>query len=545
MEGSRYRWLKRLGLALALLFVVTLAGVTIVAYRLNPIARAKAVELLEKEFGNVELVELDVQPIFGFRLTPSILARGKGLSIGLKDRNDVPPLISMNEFEVDIPVSGLLSEPVRLKKLTLDRLEIQIPPGRDDANGLGDPEPDGKRSPTGRDGVVGESHTEPGLNETPQAFVIEQIDADGTVLRILPKDPEKEPLQFDLHELELQSVGPREPMSFKASLDNAKPPGRIDTEGTFGPWRLDEPGMSPIQGSYVFEDADLSVFGGIAGLLCSEGSFSGRLGSIEVKGHTDTPDFRLEAVGRPVHLRTEFHAVVDGTSGDTHLRPVAAQIETSRFETSGDVAREPNARGKVVRLDARSSRARIEDFLRLAVKSDEPILRGDVRFQSNIVIPPGDVDIVQKLELDGTFEIEHATFPKSVQEKIQQLSETARGVKAEKNAGAEARVVSNLSGNFVLESGVMTMTDLTFSVPGAEVALDGTLGLVSKALDFRGVAELDAKLSEMTTGVPSTVLEFADLLFARDGKGAVFPVKITGTTDDPKVGLELGKLFKR
>jgi hypothetical protein len=118
-------------------------------------------------------------------------------------------------------------------------------------------------------------------------------------------------------------------------------------------------------------------------------------------------------------------------------------------------------------------------------------------------------------------------------------------VKAEKNAGAEARVVSNLSGNFVLESGVMTMTDLTFSVPGAEVALDGTLGLVSKALDFRGVAELDAKLSEMTTGVPSTVLEFADLLFARDGKGAVFPVKITGTTDDPKVGLELGKLFKR
>jgi hypothetical protein len=31
----------------------------------------------------------------------------------------------MNEFEVDIPVTGLLSEPVRLKKLTLDRLEIE------------------------------------------------------------------------------------------------------------------------------------------------------------------------------------------------------------------------------------------------------------------------------------------------------------------------------------------------------------------------------------------------------------------------------------
>jgi hypothetical protein len=512
------------GFAFALLIVLTYAGLTIVAYRLKPVARAKAVELLEKEFDRVQLDELEVQPFPGFLLTPTLLARGEGLAVSLKGREDAPPFVSMNEFEVELSVLGLLREPIRIEKLTLDRLEIQIPPGRDK--------------------VDKEEKTGSAKKPMPPVFVIDQMVADGTVLRILPKDPEKTPLQFDLHELKLQSVGLGEPMSFEAILDNPKPPGRIDTEGKFGPLRLDEPGMSPVSGSYVFKDADLSVFGGIAGTLYSEGSFRGRLGELEVDGFADVPDFMLEGVGQPVNLKTEYEALVDGTNGDTRLRPVAAQIESSRFETKGGVVREPGVKGKVVRLEAQSSEARIEDFLRLAVKSNEPLLTGDIRFESEIVIPPGDLAVVRKLELDGRFEIEQATFPESAQAKIEELSKKAQSGAQKPPLGSESRVVSNMSGAFVLRDGLMTLTDLIFSVPGAQVTLDGTYGLVDNQLDFRGDVQLDAKLSEMTTGVKSALLKILDPLFKSEDATTVIPIKITGTTGDPKVGLEMGRVLK-
>ena len=50
-----YRLLKWVGVGLALLIVLTYAGLTLVAYRFKPVARAKAVELLEKEFDRVRL----------------------------------------------------------------------------------------------------------------------------------------------------------------------------------------------------------------------------------------------------------------------------------------------------------------------------------------------------------------------------------------------------------------------------------------------------------------------------------------------------------
>jgi hypothetical protein len=308
--------------------------------------------------------------------------------------------------------------------------------------------------------------------------------------------------------------------------------------------RLDDPGTSPVTGSYVFEGADLSVFGGIAGTLDSEGSFQGRLGEMEVEGFADVPDFRLEGVGQQVSLKTEYEALVDGTNGNTRLRPVAAQIESSHFETQGGVAGESGVKGKVVRLKARSSEARIEDFLRLAVKSDEPLLNGDIRFESEIVIMPGDEAVVRKLRLDGRFEIEQATFPESVQAKIEELSKKAQGEAQEPTLESESRVLSNMSGGFVLRDGVMTMTGLTFSVPGAEVALDGTYGLVDKQLDFRGDVRLDAKLSEMTTGVKSALLKILDPLFKGEKATTVIPIKITGTADDPKLGIEMGRVFK-
>jgi hypothetical protein len=41
---------------------------------------------------------------------------------------------------------------------------------------------------------------------------------------------------------------------------------------------------------------------------------------------TKTPDFALDTANHPVPLETTFQTLVDGTSGDTYLRPVEAKL---------------------------------------------------------------------------------------------------------------------------------------------------------------------------------------------------------------------------
>ena len=53
-------------------------------------------------------------------------------------------------------------------------------------------------------------------------------------------------------------------MKYQAALVNPKPPGTIDSFGTFGPWNREEPSETPIAGKYTFENADLGVFRGFA-----------------------------------------------------------------------------------------------------------------------------------------------------------------------------------------------------------------------------------------------------------------------------------------
>jgi hypothetical protein len=337
-------------------------------------------------------------------------------------------------------------------------------------------------------------------------------------------------------------------MEFDAILQNAKPPGEIQTQGRFGPLRLFDAGASPVSGRYVFAKADLSVFAGIGGTLYSEGQLDGVLERIEVSGFTETPDFQLKSAGNPMALRTDFAAVVDGTSGDTFLQPVEAVLARSRFGTEGGVAKPPGAEGKTVCLDAEGRGDRIEDFLRLAMKTETPFMTGAVRFRSLILIPPGEVDVVEKLVLDGEFAIETAEFTeRKVQDKVDKLSQTSRGENPEGVVSAlqDERVASDMRGSFRLEGGVMSLSYLSFSVPGAEVRLKGTYGLVNERIDFRGELRTEAKVSEMTSGVKSLFLKLLDPLFEKRGSGAVIPIRIGGSADSPTFGLDVGRVFSR
>jgi hypothetical protein len=84
-----------------------------------------------------------------------------------------------------------------------------------------------------------------------------------------------------------------------------------------------------------------------------------------------------------------------------------------------------------------------------------------------------------------------------------------------------------------------------FAVPGAQVRLAGSYSLNHETLAFKGNLLLDAKISQTVTGWKSWLLKIADPLFRRDGGGSRIPIKIEGNRNDPKFGVDMGRVFKR
>jgi AsmA-like C-terminal region len=325
-------------------------------------------------------------------------------------------------------------------------------------------------------------------------------------------------------------------MHYEATLKNATPPGLIDAKGEFGPWQKDDPGSTSVSGNYTFQKADLSVFKGISGTLSSVGDFKGVLERIDAKGTTDTPDFMVRTGSQPVHLKTQFHAVIDGTSGDTLLQPVKARFGRTEIICNGGITKHEGDKGKSVILDVKLEKGRIEDLLKLAVPS-KPFMTGAIRFNAKFDLPPGDKDVVEKLNLNGTFAVENAQFTTStVQDQIEKLSRRTRGIHDD---STDERIVSDLKGGFVLRKGTITLSNLSFAVPGAQVNLDGDYGLVSQEIDFQGTLQMQAKLSETQTGIKSLLLKAVDPFFKKGTSGAVIPIKIGGKFKNPSFGLNL------
>ena len=487
-------------------------GVTIgiLIWQFRPIARNYVLTALRERYkSKVELGDLQIS------FFPSVKATGENLVLRFGGRSDLPPLVRVRKFTLDANLAGFFRNPRRIRHLTLEGTEIRIPPHAESNSSSKSP----PKFP----------------------FVLDEVVANGTRLETMPSDPTKDPLVFDIHELTLNSVGLGNAMNFHARLENAKPPGAIHSDGKFGPWDADDPSATAVSGQYTFREANLGVFHGIGGTLSSDGRYEGRLDRLEVQGTTDTPNFTLSTADRPIPLHTQFEATVDGTDGDTILHPVRARLGQSSFEVSGAIDRGALEKHKTILLDARTGDARLEDFLRLAVKAKPPMM-GRIAFNTKVKIPPGDSEVVDRLELDGVFALRAVRFTSAdVAEKIADLSHRAQG--DPKDTAAD--VAADFKGNFHLRQGTLRLPDLQFSVPGAAVSLKGTYSVKSGDLDFKGTAKMDATVSEMTTGIKRVLLKPVDPLFRRDGAGAVLPIEISGTRGSPSFRLDIGRVLKR
>lgn len=507
--------------------IVALFGVIVVAavvewmlHRAEPILRARVVETLSARFeSRVEMKAFHVSVLNGLDVS------GDGLEIYPPD--DVVaagaknPLISLDHFSFAAPIRGLFDKPMHVGVVSVKGMTISIPPRE-----MRQQAP--KREP--KKGSI--------------KILVDEIDCTSSKLIIETAKPDKDPKEFDLQRIVMHNVGPNDPWRYDATLVNAIPTGDIHAVGTFGPWVNESPGDSTVTGRYTFDHADLSTIKGIGGILSSVGEFNGQLNRIVVDGTTETPDFSLDTADRPVPLHTKFHAIVDGTSGDTYLQPVEAKLGQSSFTCTGSVV---NVKGKghIIDVEANVPDGRIQDFLSLAVKTRPVLMTGRLNMKAKLHITPGNERVINRMGLRGGFRLRSIHFSNPEwQDKVDMLSLRAQGQPKLAKPGAED-VNSVMTGQYVLGSGRLNMSQLLYSLPGADVNLSGMYALNGSDLDFSGKVRTKAALSQMVaTRWKSWLLKPVDPFFRKNGAGAEIPIKISGTRGAPKFGLDLRRKDK-
>jgi hypothetical protein len=509
-------------------FIVVILGAAafviadIYFHRAAPILRGRVIDTLSTRFDSrVELKTFDVSVLNGFEVS------GGGLKIYPNKLDMQQPLFSVDKFSFRTGWRALFGTPMHIGQVRVSGLDINMPP-KDQRKGM------------------------PRLNQPGEEahkrkieIMVDELLIDNATLILGTSKPGKVPLEFDIASLRMESVGAGQPMRFHAILTNPKPVGNIDSTGTFGPFVTGSPGDTPVSGVYSFSHADLSTLKGIGGMLSSTGKYQGVLNHLVVDGQTDTPNFQIDTAKHDVPLHTKFHAIVDGTNGDTYLQPVDATLGHSHILAVGDVVRAPGGQGHNITLDVTVDQARIEDMLQLAVKTEPPIMTGALTMHTKFFLPPGKVRVTDKLQLQGHFEIAgaHFTNPK-VQGKVDQLSLRGQGnakqAEQESKGGPAANALSTMQGSFTLAGSKLSFSDLQYIVPGAHINMAGVYSLDGKEFDFHGKARLDAKVSQMVTGWKSALLTLADPFFAKNGAGTEVPIQVTGTNSEPHFGLDFG-----
>jgi len=442
------------------------------------------------------------------------------------------PLATVDRLTIQSHLLGLLTR--HISRIRVDGMHVFVPPSGSQAKFQG-------------------------LN--PGSTGIDTIEIHEGILEVPRKEPGKAAVTFRIHQLTLHPVTAVGSIHFAARFSNPEPPGEITASGQFGPWKGVE---TPVDGDYTFHNADLGTFEGIAGILSSQGKFSGMLQHIDVSGKINIPDFEVKRSEHPMVLNSDFKAHVNGVNGDTFLDHVSSQFPKTTVVSEGKIVGTHGQRGKTATINLETRNGRIEDILLLFTKAAQPPMAGEVSFKGIAILPPGKIRFLKKVELEGDFGISDSNFTRpSTQEKVNQLSQNAQTETREKMAKEDKAkgkdqegkddssdrsappVLSDLRGHVVLKNGTATLSNLSFYIPGAHAKMHGTYDLISEKIDLHGTLKMDSDLSDTTHGAKAVVLKLLDPFFKKKRGGSDVPVKIGGDYHNPTFGMDAGKAGKR
>lgn len=531
---TAWRVFAWVGLISAIVLIGLVITGDVLLHRAGPLLQEKVIDTLSTRFDSrVELATFHVSVVRGFEVY------GTGLKLYPNHLPAGSPLIAIDRFSFHVlNWKQLFITPMYVNRVLVSGLNIRMPPKDQRAN-----MPSFHQNQTAGSSSSGQTSS-PGIK-----ILVGEILVNHADLLIENGKPGKLPLNFVIDKLDIHSVGAGRPMRFHATLVNPKPIGNIDSTGDFGPFDERSPGDTPVDGQYSFRNADLNTIKGIGGTLASTGEYHGQLDHIEVDGQTSTPNFSLDMANRPLSLNTHFHAIVDGTNGDTYLQPVDAWLEKTHIVARGKVVRIAGAPGKDIHLNVTVSPGRIQDLLLLTVKAQPPLMTGDVQLHTLFDLPPGTGSVTERLQLKGDFSLANTVFTSDkIQSQVDQLSLRGQGKpkQAAQAAAIEAATVqpgalgisSEMRGDFVLGDHKLTLSALNYRVTGADILLRGFYDLDAQTLNFTGTARLNAHISQMVSGWKSWLLLPVDPFFAKNGAGTQVPVKVGGTSSHPDIGLD-------
>lgn len=346
---------------------------------------------------------------------------------------------------------------------------------------------------------------------------------------------------FPIHDLLIHNLKSGQAISYEVDMQNAKPTGRIQAHGSFGPVTPNNLGGTPLSGDFVFSPVNLGDIGKLHGTMSAQGHFTGRLADIEANVTSHTPDFAVSR-GTPTDVSATAQATINGLNADVVLHTIEARTGRTVVHAGGAIMGSP----KVTNLDIEVTKGRAEDLLRPFLHKQPPVA-GFVWMKSHANVAPGrtGVKFLDRLRMDGGFEVPAQRITNfSVEKKLTAFSARAQGAGSiEREAGnpqdAAADVVSSLAGRATIRHGVLSTDRLTFEVPGAVANLKGTYNFRGGAVHLTGDMKMDADISHATTGFKSALLKPLAPFFKKKKAGAVVPIAVTGVPHQYKVGQNL------
>jgi hypothetical protein len=100
-------------------------------------------------------------------------------------------------------------------------------------------------------------------------------------------------------------------------------------------------------------------------------------------------------------------------------------------------------------------------------------------------------------------------------------------------------VLSNLKGHVVLRDGIATLSNVSFSVPGAFARIYGTYSLIDYKVDLHGTLITTGKVADATSGFKAVLVKAITPFLKKRAKAKIVHFKITGKYQHTTVSLDL------
>jgi hypothetical protein len=169
-------------------------------------------------------------------------------------------------------------------------------------------------------------------------------------------------------------------------------------------------------------------------------------------------------------------------------------------------------------------------------------MSGSFTFAGHVDFSPGPQPFLHRLKMSGDFGVAGGKFAnRKTEGDLTRLSDSS-GKAAERAAGQQnANVLSDLKGHGSAVNGAATVSNLSFTIPGAKAWTHGTYGLIDHKIDLHGTLLTTGNPSDATTGFKSLMVKVIAPFFRKKHTAKIVPFKITGSYSNVKMSLDLGR----